>query len=262
MLTLEKIAEDAKLSDVVFKQLVSISHLCTNQNIEECIGSDDLIHIIENKGYKPNTTKTYFQTILILIRQYNQLSKYQDRYYELFQHYKEVAINYNLEKELTEDIISFTDIMNNVLKEFGIESQQFLLIKLYNELTMRNDFEGITFDINDDKHIDLNEGTINIKNFNKTDKRYPPVKDHKLTDEFMQLLNKSLQKQPRPYLFKYKVKTLLKNMKLSVNLLRHSKISTELQTIDDKLNLEKKLKLSTNMKHSTSTQLKYIRKLK
>ena len=225
-ITLEKIAMDGKLSDVVFKQLVSISHLCNNQNIQECVASNELSDIIEEKGYKPNTTKTYFQAILILIREYKELSTHQDKYYELFQHYKEIANNYNLEKELNGEVISFTDIMNSVLKQFGEDSQQFLLILLYDELTLRNDFEGISFDTSADKHINLNEGTINIKNFTKTHKRYPPIVNHKLTDEFMQLVNKSLQKQPRPYLFKFKVKTLLKNMKLSVNTLRHSKISS------------------------------------
>ena len=263
MLNLEKIAMDGKLSDTVFKQLVSISHICKDdKNIEDCIASDELSDLIENKDYKSNTIKTYFQAILILIREYQQLSKYQDKYHELFQYYKEVANNYALEKELTEEIVSFTDIMNSVLSEFGEESQQYLLILLYDQLTMRNDFENISFDINDDKHIDLDKGTISIKNFNKTNKKYPPIVNHKLTDEFMQLLNKSLKMNPRPYLFKYKVQTLLKNMKLNINLLRHSKISTELQTTENKLDLNKKLDLASRMKHSSSTQIKYIRKLK
>ena len=261
-LTLENIAMDGKLSSVVFKQLVSISHICKDANIENCIASDELSDLIENKGYKPNTTKTYFQAILILIREYKELSKYQDKYHELFQYYKEVANNYALEKELTEEIVSFTDIMNSVLSEFGEESQQYLLILLYDQLTMRNDFENISFDTSDDKHIDLDKGTISIKIFNKTHMKYPPIVNHKLTDKFMQLLNKSLEMNPRKYLFKNKVHTLLKNMKLSVNTLRHSKISTELQTTENKLNLDKKLELSKKMKHSTATQIKYIRKLK
>ena len=134
------------------------------------------------------------------------------------------------------------------------------MINLYDNVTPRNDFDDLTTDTSDPNHIDLDNSSITLKNFGKTNKKYKPIINYKLSDHFMDLLNKSLKANPREKVFTKQMRSIFKKAGTGVNQIRHAKISEELagENLTDPVKREE---LRKRMFHSSATQLAYIKKL-
>jgi hypothetical protein len=229
------------------------------EDVEDCLQNDTLLNFVLEKD-NPNTKHTYLTAILNVIDTNDKLKKFHDKYKKVWDELKQEKETFNIQKQLTEKVPSFTSIKKRIEKDFPAESDEVLMINLYNEITVRNDFDDLTFDTNDPNHIDLKKGTITLKKFKKTDKKYKPIENYKLSKKFMQMIKKSHDENPRDKVFTKQMKSIFKKTKTGVNEIRHAKISEELKgsKITDQ---DKREELRQKMLHSSATQLRYIRNL-
>jgi len=167
----------------------------------------------------------------------------------------------NTQRQLTDTVESFTSIKKRIEANNPSLSQEVLMINLYDQITPRNDFDDLTTDTSDPNHIDLNDGTITLKDFKKTNKKYAPIINYKLSKHFMELLKKSLKANPREKVFTKQLRSIFKKAKTGVDAIRHGKISEELagSNLKDPVKREK---LRVKMLHSSAMQLQYIRTLR
>jgi len=246
---------------IVFKRLFKNAGCEDDEDIAGCLKTNKLLDHLKEKDFNPNTTHTYLTAILNVIDTNEKLKKeFHEKYKKAFDDAAQEKETFNIQKQLTEKVPSFTSIKKRIEKEFPAESDEYLMINLYNEITARNDYDDLTFDTSDPNHIDLKAGTITLKNFKKTNKKYKPIENYKLSKKFMELIRKSVEDDPRDKVFRKTMKTIFKKTKTGVNEIRHSKISQELKgsKITDQ---EKREELRQKMLHSSATQLSYIRKL-
>jgi len=271
--TYDKLVDDEKISKITghnhysnFAQILKSIDCENTDDVSKCFLDDKVYDYLNRDGLNPNTSATYAMNVLNVIDT-NEILKEQvgDEMYskikELFEKLKKAKDEYNIDKRLNDDIVPFKELKKRIETENGMDSQESLMINLYDNITPRNDFDTLTFDTNDPNHIDMEKGTITISDFGKTNKKYDPIKDYKLSKTFMTMLKKSVKADPRQKVFTKKMRSIFKKAKTGVNEIRHSKISTELKgsKIKDK---DKREELRTKMFHSSATQLTYIRSLK
>ena len=237
-------------------------------DLVSCLNEGKVLKWITDTYKNANTRKTYLQVFLYAIDNTPDLKKQvknRDAYHKAWEKAKEEATGRQIQKQVEGEVERFSTIKKRIEKQFPKYSQEALLINLYDELTMRNDFgEILIYDktpppSKEDNYIVLSTGKIVINKFNKTDGKYKAV-NHKLSSAFMKKARKSLKDDPRALLFEDTAK-LFRKMETGVNQLRHAKISEELE--GDKIkDPEKRRELYEKAKHSPATQLTYIRKLK
>ncbi len=167
----------------------------------------------------------------------------------------------NITKAQDDTTDTFSNIKKRVTDEFGTDSEESLLVNLYDNLTVRNDFEDLSFNTNDDNHVDLSDGTITIRKFKKTYNKQQPIINYKLNKDAINLLRRSYEEEPRDKVFNKQIRTIFRKAKIGVDMLRHAKISEELAGSKIK-NEAKREELRQKMLHSPMTQLSYVRKIK
>ena len=180
---------------------------------------------------------------------------------ELFQELKIKKEQYNINRQQTEEVPKFSEILKRIEDENPPGSEEVLLINLYDNITARNDYENLSFSSTEPNHIDLDEGTITIRDFKKTNKKYKPIIDYPLNKKTLGLLKESYTANPRDKVFQKKIRSIFKKAKIGIDLMRHAKVSEELagENIKDETKREE---LRQKMLHSPMTQLSYVRKLK
>mgnify|MGYP003668927914 CR=1 FL=1 len=270
-----KLAEDGKIAPrtaenhyTTFRRIIKAIG-CADEDMVKCLSDPDKIiqYLRDLKNPKGenasvNTKHTYMTAVLNVIDTNPSLASKvpRDTYKEEWDNLKEQKDSSNMQKQLTAKVEKFSAIKERIEKENPDWSEEVLMINLYDEITPRNDFDDLTLDTTDPNHIDLEEGTITLKEFKKTDKKYKPIIDYKLSDKFMQLLKKSLKEMPREKVFNKKMRSIFKKAHTGINEIRHSKVSEELsgENIKDQ---SKREALKAKMLHSSATQISYIRQL-
>ncbi len=245
-----------------FKRLMTESGCNDKSNLFVCLKSQKVINYIHDKYMdSPNTMHTYLTSILAVIDNIKEFNELREPYFEVWNKAKNEKQQFNIQRQLTEKVEKFSSIKKRIENEFSSTSDEVLMINLYNEITPRNDFDDLSFNTEDLNHIDLDDGTITLKQFNKTNKSYDPIINFELSKTFMDLLKKSLKINPRNTVFTKQMRSIFRKANVGVNQLRHSKISEELKGENIK-SKEKREKLKERMLHSSATQLQYIRSLK
>ncbi len=243
---------------------------CTDEDMVKCLNDPSKIIDYINKLKNPkgedasiNTKHTYMTAVLNVIDTNPTLAKAvpRDKYKEEWDTLKEQKDSSNNQKQLTEKVEKFSSIKERIEKDNPDWSEETIMINLYDEITPRNDFDDLTFDTSDPNHIDLEEGTITLKDFKKTNKKYKPIIDYKLSKHFMELLKKSLKSNPREKVFSKKMRSIFKKAHTGINEIRHAKISEELAGEDIK-DPAKREALKEKMLHTSATHLTYVRGLK
>jgi hypothetical protein len=270
-----KLAEDGKIAPrtaenhyTSFRRIINAIG-CSDEDMVKCLNDPDKIiqYLRDLKNPKGenasvNTKHTYMTAVLNVIDTNPTLTKSvpRDTYKEEWDNLKEQKDSSNTQKQLTEKTEKFSSIKERIEKDNPDWSEEVLMINLYDEITPRNDFDDLTLDTSDPNHIDLEEGTITLKDFKKTDKKYKPIINYKLSDKFMELLKKSLKEMPREKVFNKKMRSIFKKAHTGINEIRHAKISEELsgENIKDQ---SKREALKDKMLHSSATQISYIRQL-
>jgi hypothetical protein len=268
-LTLEKYKQDLKRFSLITDCKDNMI-LCFKRHVK--IITD--IQKYDKKAYSNNTIKGLYQMILFIIDRFN-LKINKKPYLKVFEIAKLQSIEDNDKKADTVPIMKFSEYLKKIKTEFGEKSKMFVLTKLYDELTLRDDFQLFIVDkIGDTKDDTRNyivlypskPFKIIINNY-KTQTQYGVIKEN-LSKELTKLIKTFIKEnniQIGDYLFgKENLSSFVsKNNKLvgltgSISEFRHMKISEELAKVPS---LEERKDLADKMRHSPITQLKYIRKI-
>lgn len=251
------------------------------EDIIKCIKrSDVIISDIENGKmnngnlYSNNTKKGLYQTVLFIIDRFN-LNINKEPYKKKFEQAKMQSIRDNEEKVETKPVMKFSSFIEKVKKEFGEQSKMYAIVKLYNDVPMRDDFQlKIVDKVRDTKDTSLNyiiayngkNWKVVINNY-KTKGMYGPM-EVPLAKDTTTLLSDYIKRNKLgmgDYLFgneKLSSFVTANNNKLGVekgfSTYRHMKISEELDRVKS---IPERQVLAQQMAHSPIMQLKYVRKL-
>jgi hypothetical protein len=244
-------------------------------------------------NYSDNTLKIGIQTILYLIDNYPPLKvitkETKNKYLEFYEVMK-VKNQMKVEGEKdTDEVFNFDDMLRKVKKKYKENSVEYLLMLLYHEFTVRDNFSKLIIkdlSVNDDpettkrnifiydsENEDLINPVIEISNY-KTVSKYGTLKfELKKKTKLRYLILDYIEKKRLKHgdgifgksasLNKMVVKILSSvgiNTKNGINALRQSKITTEFNK--KKITAKERLELSKRMGHSPVTQVNYLRNLK
>ena len=243
------------------------------KNPKKTLKSINNAKMANGSPYSNNTIKGVLQTCLLLIDRFN-ISADKKEFINDFQVSKIQSSDDNSKKADEEPIYKFDKYLEIVKNKFGDMSKMYVLSKLYNELTVRDDFVLKIVDKKseasdpDENYIIMGKNKILriIINKYKTFDKYGVI-DEQLSAGLSKLIhqyatNNSLKKGD--YLFGNKKLTQFvhdNNAKIGVKggvgEFRHMKISEELAKI---ISPEERILLATKMRHSPISQLWYVRK--
>lgn len=250
-------------------------------DVIKCLKKSDLIiSDIENgkmkngNPYSNNTMKGLYQTILFIIDRFN-LSINKAPYKERFEGAKLQSYEDNEKKVFEKPVMKFSNFINKVKEHFGEDSKMYAIVKLYDEVPMRDDFQLKVVDkVKDTSDANFNyiilysgkPAKVIINNY-KTKEMYGSIKVNltKDTSKLMRDYAKVNNIKNGDYLFgsdKLSSYVTPNNNKLGVekgfSTYRHMKISEELDKVKS---IPERQKLAGLMGHSPMTQLKYVRNL-
>jgi hypothetical protein len=259
-------------------------------DLRQCLKqSKKIISEIENAkqkrdptlSYGINTKKSLYQTILFLITNLKIDLKEStiERYKSKFEEYKILSRDKTAENKVSNDdsVMDYKEYVKKILQKFGVKSKQYLVARLYDELTCRDNYGNLEI-IENLKEVKPNKNyivvprkriTLVLQEF-KTDTAYPAVY-HKVSDSLDTLIRSYLSENGLSYGDTLLGKSLLSSFvgemnraigieNGSINYIRHSKITTELSS--SKLSPAERIALAKKSQHSVITQLSYVRKLK
>jgi len=270
--------------------LKTLLNITKCEDIRQCLKqSKKIISEIENAtqkrdptlSYGINTKKSLYQTILFLITNLKIDLKEStiERYKSKFEEYKILSRDKTAENKVSNDdsVMDYKEYVKKILQKFGVKSKQYLVARLYDELTCRDNYGNLEIienlkDVKPNKNyivVPRKRITIVLQEF-KTDTAYPAVY-HKVSDSLDTLIRSYLSENGLSYGDTLLGKSLLSSFvgemnraigieNGSINYIRHSKITTELSS--SKLSPAERLALAKKSQHSVITQLSYVRKLK
>lgn len=238
-----------------------------------------------NKPYSLNSKKGFFQAIVYVIDHLHIPvdDAVKEKYRVLMQVYvgksKEQTDHRKTDPKYA--VMPYSTYLTKIKAEFGDKSKQFLIASLYNEVTVRDDFNlEIVSSERDVKsnteqnylivpRLVKNNCTVVIQSY-KTDKKYGPIKVKtttalsKLIREWMQdnKLSEGNKLFPNKTLSDF-VSTMNKSigaMTGGINYIRQSKISEVLSK--QPMSEEERIRFGRRMGHSPLAQLKYVREVK
>lgn len=219
----------------------------------------------EGKG-KISSGITYIKNLLYIVDHIPSVGKNVNVQHmrDALEKIKPIADEYNLNRQQV-PVESMSSILKRAKDDFGEDSEEHLLVLLYEIITLRNDFDDVILfekkpkEPTPEKYIILSSGRLVMKSFNKTDNKHSPV-DKILPDSFIKLLKKSLKDTPRNTLLSVQANTLLLRMDTGINKIRKGNTSEKLQGKMDDAKL--RVELASNTKHSITAQaMSYVRPL-
>lgn len=253
-----------------------------NDDILKCLKSHKkILEAIETSDYSTNTRKTIYQMILKIIDTLHlSISpKIKEQYVKSFNEYKYLSNENTKKKQEEETVIPFDEYIEKVKDTFGVNSKMFLLVNLYKEIPIRDDFilkivdsiQSIKTDTDEDVNYIVinkkNQATVIIKN-HKTDGKYTETKE-KLSNYLSRLIRDYREQENINYgdfLFgKSNLSKFLSdsNKKIGikgggVNVIRQMKVSD----LPQDATASERVDLANKMKHGILTQQRYKRKQK
>jgi hypothetical protein len=263
--TLKKYEEDTK----------RLMKLTKCDNLLDCLKDPkEISKIIDDSSYAINTKKSLYQSVVFLIDNLKlpySVATFND-YKKHFEIYKGKSTEEGIEKTY-ESLITFPEYLKLVKEKWGENSKMYLLGRLYDQVTMRDDFQLMivskSADVTDDKNYLVVPKTGQLKvvmNVFKTSNKYK-IEPIRLDESLSQLLREFMKKnnlKPGDYLFGSKKLTSyisnnnqLIGVKGGTNTYRHMK-TTEILS-DPDLTEEQRIEVSLKMAHSPISQLKYVR---
>ena len=235
---------------------------------------------INNSKYSISTIKGSYQSILVFITNSKMIvdtkvvAKYDKEHKIYCIKYEDLITKRKEDKE--EMVIPFTEYLQKIHDYFGIDSKEYLIASLYNEVTGRDDFGGLVirrvtpYDNGTDNFICIDrkkESCFIVLNTYKTSKLYGKIV-RVLSPELCSLIVNYIERyRLADYLFPEEIESGLSkyvtemNKKIGIdsgiNGIRHMRVSEFLKRTD--LTPEIRLDFSAGMMHSESTQQKYRR---
>ena len=213
-----------------------------------------------NKTYATNTLIALYKAILYFFNKFDIPLKNKEKYEDAIQMADAVAV-VELKKKNTNSIPTFEEYLQAVLNEYGLNSREYLIAKIYQEAKCRNDLQLII--VNNASILDelsnylvLDDTTkIVIQNYKTMDK-YGKI-DVVLSDELTQLLHKFIennQLQLGDNLFNtINISMIVTRMNQRLGFTGHGSINLlrkMLASDASVLPMEDQLKLAKEMRHS------------
>lgn len=249
--------------------------IINNEDIVKSINSQDYIKSLKNNTtFSTNTKQGMTQIILILstnkIIKINKKPLHDIRIYN--DTLKLTAKGEVKDSQQIDKIPSFTCYLDSIKKEYGSNSKMYVLSKLYNEHTLRDDFvlkiKSMTpKDTTENYIVLLKNNYVVIINSYKTDKKYGQIRV-KLTKGLSNIIKLYMEQnklQENDYLFgseKLSDYVNYHNNKIGINggisLFRKMKISEMNSKI---MTDEERVILAEKMKHSPYIQETYLRQI-
>ena len=229
--------------------------------------------------YKPNSKKNLLESFLFCLDKFNITlepiirEKYQDYYLKI-----KMKCNDQLEEKRTnqaDSVISYQEYENRILDRFGGQSKEYLMIRIYKEVTCRDDLD-LYIIRDEEKHKDDLTKNYLIDNENKYTILLQAYKTSKNKNPIKIKLSIELDKLIYEYIIRNNVKDRLFpskhglnfsfintmnariGIKGGINMIRHIVISSGLLH----MTLEEKVQLAKKSFHSISTQRDYDRQQK
>ena len=266
----------------IFFQLTEIDNM-----EEDLVDYEKITNCIENgtygkkikKLYKVNSKKNLMESLLFsldkcdIILDIEIRTKYQD-YYEKLKIISSDELQIQKTSKMN-SVMHFDEYRNKILEKYGENSKEFLIVKLYENCCCRDDYgkmkivdtmEKTTLN-KSQNYLVLNstECNICIQNY-KTSKNKEPIYVSLLNDTRILLENYIKNNNIKDVLFSSKrlspfVTKMNKTININggINYIRHSVVSSTLNTID--ITPNERLQLSKKLLHSPITSLNYIRML-
>lgn len=287
---LDKFSKIDRSSETLGIYMNSLKQFLTQADcldLKKCLLNDKkIIHSIENaerngKPYSVASRKLMIQSILVLIKELNvKVSKRAQTAYQKY--YDELTIRYSDDIDDKKDKLpTMEQYVKLVLDKFGKDSIEYLLVSLYDQAPMRDDFGKLNI-VNTKKQANANKA-LNYIVIPKTGVARLIINDYKTKGKYGQLefvLTKDLTKQIKEYnkqnpnedntLFKSngslsaligKINKAI-GIEGSVNTIRHIKITTLFNDPEfADMSVEKRMDLSKKMGNSVAIQKTYLREL-
>lgn len=244
-----------------------------------------LKNAVSSKGtvYSNNSIRNFLQVILFLTRNYDtNISNLELK--KLINAHEQTTIQavFNTQiKQEEQSVMLLDDYIELVSKEYPGISKEFVLVSLYKEVTARDDFGKLiiiptTKELNKiDNFIIFPRDNRNCKiilNSYKTSAKYGII-NIELSPELSKLIRAYIFKNGLEYNdYLFGKASLLSgfigkinksiNVNGSINTIRQMKISSELLTLNDIQDMNKRITLSKTLMHSPVTNLIYLRTIK
>jgi len=267
-----------------YKQDIKRLLLLTNcPNFIKCLKDYKKIIDIINDSKKPNgdpysvnTRKSLFQMIVWIIDNLKlPISKsIKQHYNQEFDVYKITSSDESAEKNDSEPVYSFNVYLQKIKDEYGVDSKNYVLSKLYQEVTLRDDFIlMIKPTIKDADNQDENyivvpkkDALTLIINKYKTSEKYGEIKV-KLSLPLSKLIRNYISNEKLSnddYLFGDKnLSSFVSKMNKKIGIKKGGINEYRKMSVTDLLNskpsAQARQKLAQQMAHAPLTQLKYLR---
>ena len=213
-----------------------------------------------NKVYATNTLIALYKAILYFFDKFNLELKNKEKYEDQIQMADAVAV-VELKQKNNSTIPTFEEYIKAVLNEYGLNSREYLIAKIYQEAKCRNDLQLII--VNDKSILDelanylvLGDTTNIVINNYKTIDKYGKI-DIVLSDELTNLLHKFIennQLQLGDNLFNtINISMIVTRMNQRLGFTGHGSINLlrkMLASDASGLPIEDQLKLAKEMRHS------------
>jgi uncharacterized protein related to proFAR isomerase len=231
-----------------------------------------LIQAIEDSDYSTNTKRGIVQICLFMITQFKLVVNKESRNHlsAYFEKQKVIAVEENESKMENIIVPRWADYLNQVKEIFGQYSKMYLIVLMYHEITLRDDFQLMIVE-KKPKNNDKNYLVLSKNNFQLIINNYKTVGKYgsfaiKLTKGLTNLIQKYMENNNLKlgdYLFGENklsnfitVGTSKAGINGGINLYRHMTVTEELSKIKD---VSERQALADKMRHSVFTQAKYMR---
>jgi hypothetical protein len=243
-----------------------------------------------NEEYGLSALRTHIKMIVICCdpEQPVKIPVKPDLFEKYREWYKVVTLKYDEERIVAKEnpdnaVMLFPQYKEKILENYGEDSKQFLIVSMYDEVTLRDDY-GELLIVSSDRDIKNNKGNYLINPRGLTVNCKLVIQSYKTSEHNGTLrynLSRSLTKLLRNYIENNDLtdklfptyftsglsqvvtqmsKKLGINSKGGTNYLRHSKITTMLS--NSNISPEERIKLATSMGHSVNIQSEYERLIK
>ena len=261
-----------KTADNVYKTFVRNVERLGCDDLVVCINSGELLKFILNEYPVRNTLKSHLYSYWFLVVEHGLIPGVEDGAKKAIQkEFKKSADKVKVHQVLSvlDERVKqqpYYEILENAQKDFDALSDEVVLLTVYNEITLRDDFSEVVVFTNAGEGVYYQErnyynhetGIIHFNYRNKVNKneRF----DYKFSGETQKLLNQYIAKHKKEWgdkLFTIHPRKILNNIGLNFNYLRHAKVK-ELM-MDESLTDAQKEDYADRMNQSLYMQQIYAR---
>jgi len=241
------------------------------ENIVSWFNNGKWIEYINNKTEVRNTRMGYFKAFYFVVK-HDLLAGITDEAKEQMkkasQDIKDTVKYHQLNQEETDEVLKikpYSQYLDELKRDnYDALSDQMVLMRVYDELTLRDDYGDIELfwddpgTMDDESYYVIPKGEIHFNGYRKTGataNQKPKYFKHKFSDDLTKTLEKYVMKHGGDRLFMTTPRSILQSVGTNVQTIRKAKVREMYD--DENYTLEQRKILADAMKHSWATQLIY-----